>query len=475
MTSPIGPGGRAALTGFLFQITRTLSQALDHSLAVRSGNIEDGDATLILEPLSGGDLKIETAQTAIVEQHKSRSTPKRWTATEIIRDVLPDLWSAAIRLKASWPTQYRIVTNGRGPTAPFHEFLKGCQFVTEPGDLPQASNLAVRAFDTHFNHRGLFYRIAETLKLDPSEHCRLLKVLQNLTVIDRLNRRDIETEIDLFLRGLTEAACDVEGKRHELIGRLFQLSSEGQTLSTVTLLDESGLPIKRLSVGVKAQARCSEKLTHDLGRYKYDRAEDIRISPPLLPETKTVLLSGESGVGKSWLLARRADELRNTKRCAIILRNIKDVDEIETALNQILWTAAGFNFRADARTILSRVQKAFPNHFAFWITIFLDDPETSCLEQIARQDWASLGVRIVVTSSRITKGEIEACFGVCALVTAPQFTLEEVKSFLVTNGPLSEIGWRSLPSDMRRLLRHPITAYLYRETTLRDTFEPRTE
>ena len=475
LTNSISPGGQAALTGFLFQITRTLSQALEHSVAIRTGNISDGDATLILEPPNGGDVRFETAQTAYVEQHKSRSTQNRWNATEIISQVLPDLWAAENDLRHKSGVQYAFVTDGRGPTDPFLYFLKACQTVSQPDDLSDDPDAVVQAFGMRLSHRALFDRIGATLGVKLEERQRLLCVLQNLDIMSDASRNRAEAMIDGFLRGLTEEKSEVASKRHELVGRLFRLSSEGGVISAVTLLEESGLPIERLSVGVAAQARCSEKLTTDLKRIGYDRNADVRKAPPSFPETGVILLKGESGAGKSWLIARWADELRNHGASAVILRNIATADEIAAALNQVIWIPAGFARPADTHAIAARIRDDQPPDVVFWLTIFLDDPEAACLEPLARQELSSMGIRIVIASTRIDEERVRRSFGSVRSIPTPLFTLDESKSLLVTNGPLSEAGWRALPSDMMRLMRRPMTAFLYRETARRQTFEPRTE
>ena len=432
----------------------------------------DGNATLILEPPSGGDARFETAQTAYVEQHKTRSTQDPWNATEIISQVLPDLWAAEKDLRRKSGVRYSFVTDGRGPTNPFRDFLNACRTVSQPDDLSDEPKRAVRAFSTQFSHRALFDRIATTLGVGPEERQRLLYVLQNLDIVASASRERGEATIDGFLRGLTEEAGEIAGKRHELIGRLFRLSSEGGVISTVALLEESRLPIGRLKVGVAAQARCSEKLTNDLKRMGYDRSADVRRAPPSLPETGVILLKGESGAGKSWLVARWADELRNRGLSAVVLRDIANAGEITAALNQVIWIPAGFARPADIHTIAARIHDP---EVAYWLTIFLDDPEAACLEPIARQDFASIGIRIVIASTRIDEERIRRSFGSASTIPTPLFTLDESKSLLVTHGPLSEAGWRALPSDMMRLMRRPITAFLYRETARRETFEPRSE
>lgn len=435
----------------------------------------DGNATLILEPPSGGDARFETAQTAYVEQHKTRSTQDPWNATEIISQVLPDLWAAEKDLRRKSGVRYSFVTDGRGPTNPFRDFLNACRTVSQPDDLSDEPKRAVRAFSTQFSHRALFDRIATTLGVGPEERQRLLYVLQNLNIVASASRERGEATIDGFLRGLTEDPREIAGKRHELIGRLFRLGSEGGVTSTVALLEECGLPVDRLKVGVAAQARFSEKLTTDLKRTGYDRSADVRKVPPSLPETGVILLKGESGGGKSWLVARWADELRNGGLSAIVLRNLASADEITAALNQMIWIPARFARPADIHTIATRIRDDQPPEVTYWLTIFLDDPDAACLEPIARKDFASIGIRIVIASTRIDEERIRRAFGSASTISTPLFTLEESKSLLVTHGPLSEAGWRALPSDMMRLMRRPMTAFLYRETARRETFEPRTE
>ncbi len=434
-----------------------------------------GDATLIMEPIHGGDVRFETAHTTYVEQHKSRSTQIRWTTTEIINQVLPDLWAAENELQYKSDVRYRFVTDGRGPTNPFCEFLKASRIVSLPDDLSGDRTDAVKAFNTCLSQRALFDRIAEALGVAPDQHQRLLFVLQRFEIVAGACRDRAEVMIDGFLSGLADDASEIDGKRHELIGRLFRLGADGGVVSTVELLEECGLPVERLSVGVAAQARCSDKLAYDLKRMGYDSNVDIRKVPPPLPETGVILLKGESGVGKSWLIARWAEELRNGGLSAVVLRDLVSIDDITTALNQVIWIPARFARMANVRTIAKRIRDDQPSDLAYWLTLFLDDPDAACLEPLARQNFSSLGIRIVIASSRIDEERTSRSFGSVTAIPTPLLNLDESKSLLVEHGPLSEAGWRALPSDMLRLMRRPMTAFLYRETARRETFEPRTE
>lgn len=475
LTNSISPGGQAALTGFLFQITRTLSRALEHSVAIRTGKISDGDATLILEPPNGGDVRFETAQTAYVEQHKSRSTKNRWNATQIIDQVLPDLWAAENDLRHKSGVRYAFVTDGHGPTGPFLDFLEVCQTVSQPDDLSDVPDTAVRAFGTQFGHRALFDRIATSLGAKPEECQRLLGVLQNLEIVADASQDNAEKQIDGFLLRVSEDESEIVGKRHELVSRLFHLASEGGRISTVALFEECDLQFARLSVGTAAHARFSDKLTADLKRMGYERNADVRKAPPSLPEAGVVLLTGNSGAGKSWVIARWADELRNQGMSAVILRNLCNSNEITETLNRVIWQRAGYARPAPVPIIAARIRDDHPCDATYWLTIFLDDPEADIFESIGRQDYASIGIRIVIASARIDEELILRSFESVSAIPTPLFTLDESKSLLVTNGPLSEAGWRALPSDIMRLMRRPMTAFLYREIARQQTFEPRTE
>src|ERR1700733_3625336 len=95
--SPVAPGGRAAISGFLYQIVCSLGRVAH--IAVQDGSDVDAcsSAMLTLEP-HGGDLETTSESGPLVEQFKSRSTDQAWGQAEIIDNVLPDLLRAARRI-----------------------------------------------------------------------------------------------------------------------------------------------------------------------------------------------------------------------------------------------------------------------------------------------------------------------------------------------------------------------------------------
>jgi hypothetical protein len=69
-------------------------------------------AVLVLEPREGGgDVQERAGRRRIVEQLKAKSGGGTWSLSEVVKEVLPDLYLA--RDPAFPETEYRFVTEGR--------------------------------------------------------------------------------------------------------------------------------------------------------------------------------------------------------------------------------------------------------------------------------------------------------------------------------------------------------------------------
>lgn len=93
MTAPDGPlGGRATISGILYQMLPSLAVGCTVVAQVVRDNAHRTEATLVLEPAVGGDL--QRGDGTLVEQIKIRRGEAPWSAGEVAEDVLPDLHEA---------------------------------------------------------------------------------------------------------------------------------------------------------------------------------------------------------------------------------------------------------------------------------------------------------------------------------------------------------------------------------------------
>src|SRR5262249_20322788 len=122
------------------------------------------------------------------------------------------------------------------------------------------------------------------------------------------------------------------------------------------------------------------------------------------PKAIFTVLSGESGQGKTWALCHAA--LTQAKRgdAAVVIPAPSTFEAIVGAINERVWLPA-FSEAALLPVISRRLAPDPMGHDAGWLTIYLDDIQDRQLAQeIARYDWSSLGMRVVVSAQpRITE------------------------------------------------------------------------
>ena len=107
---PAEPGGPANINGILLQVLWTLFQAAEIRFLTTStdANGSLSEATVEVEPSSGGDLVVRRDGRRYVEQLKARSSGNAWSLQDVITKVFPDLY-LAIDLEQP-KSSYRFVT-----------------------------------------------------------------------------------------------------------------------------------------------------------------------------------------------------------------------------------------------------------------------------------------------------------------------------------------------------------------------------
>jgi hypothetical protein len=108
MSSP-PRGGPATVNGILYQILWSLLRAL--KMHVRECDRSSADnsverAVLVLEPREGGgDVQERSGRRRVVEQLKAKSGGGTWSLTDLVKEVLPDLYLARDPAAAWWAWQ----------------------------------------------------------------------------------------------------------------------------------------------------------------------------------------------------------------------------------------------------------------------------------------------------------------------------------------------------------------------------------
>lgn len=456
----VAPGGRAAISGFLYQIVCSLGRVAQITVQEGSNADDCSSAILTLEPL-GGDLEIAGELGSIVEQFKSRSTDQAWGQAEIIGKVLPDLLGAARRIEAAGSTRFRFVTNGRCSVDDLQAFLGVLRAATAA--LDQMAVLRGASLTLHLGHKPcspLEYieEIASSLSCsidDPT----LWDLLTHFEIIDRFDEAVITQQIDAVLAKLVEAGEDLVGKRMELIARCFSLAKDGRSISAAQLLRDAGLDPVRLHLVRRLSSVLDSARIHASAVLGYQQALDVRSSIVLEKNADVVVIAGESGQGKSWRLARMAHDLAVAGQLAVLLPSQDRLVDVERLVLERVWHSGGFDRAMPIANVAARLRPQLPGDGRHWLTICLDDLQSQQLARdIAHANWAASGIRIVVTASSRMADFLQSMVpGGAECIVVRDFTVPELRNYLSRQGRDAI----ALPDDVLALMRRPVLAGFY--------------
>lgn len=454
------PGGRAAITGFLYQIVCSLGRVAHIVVQDHSTADDCSSAMLTLEP-QGGDLEVMGESWAVVEQFKSRSTQSAWGQAEVIDNVLPDLLTAARRMGIVDGTRFRFVTDGRCNAVDLRAFLSVLGTASVSPDRMQA--LRDVSLALHLRHKRcspLEYleEVASSLSCAIDDPV-LWYLLTHFEIVDGLDEAVVTQRIDAVLAQLVEASEELVGKRMELIARCFVLAKNGSAISAAQLLRDAGLDPVRLHMARRLPSVLDDARCHASTALGYQHALDVR--SPILPlnSADVVVIAGESGQGKSWRLARMAHDLAAAGQLVVLLPSQDRLVDVERLVLERVWHSGGFDRALPIASVAARLRPQLPKAGRHWLTICLDDLQSQQLARaIAHANWAAAGVRIVVTGSRRMADLLHSLVpGGVEHVVMRDFTIRELRTYLSRQGR----DTIALPDDVLALMRRPVLAWFY--------------
>lgn len=452
-------GGRACVTGLVLQML----VGVDRGMAIAVGRpIFEGEtlvgATLTLEPATGGDHRIDSKTTRLIEQIKTRGTQEPWTSGEVVGEVLPDL-VLAVDEGDERPARYRFVTNGE---LACHELLALARSLSGravPVDVVAALDDEDRCFRYagYRSQRGFFLAIAERIGCG-DRLSALWRLLAGFEAEGGQTEAVLKARVDAVLAIIVDAREDVEGKRFELMARLTDLAQTGQSITAETLLAQAGLPIDRLLHEGRLPAVMASMLEDDLAAVGYEATHDVR--SPLVPSLggEMMLVSGESGMGKSWRLAAMADLLSKQGKLAMLVTNSRGLEGVRQAVIERVWLSS-FDRSLDLPGLQRRLGRTFADEDGTWLTVCVDDvQDRTFLMELQGAAWQRYGVRLVCSAPPHLADELSRRPRPPLSVEVGRFSVPQVRAFLESHGrPVHD-----LPGDVLEILRTPIFADLYR-------------
>ena len=470
------PGGSATINGVLFQLLGSLHRAarLHLDAAERNGTLEN--ALLRIEPSGGGgDLQMHLPEKRIVEQWKAKTGGGTWSLRDVIDDVLVDLYRAVNDDGFDPREEYRFVTEGRQGS-----WSEAEKFFADLGREPLPAEPLAALDDKEkieffpkrpLSRRALFLEIAETVRRgkrfqDESQalsHRKLWHLLGHFRIVEQLRPEQLSAEIDQVLGDIVERVEDVPATRERLCGLLMSLAGKGEvTLTPVELLARAGLRARSfraegllLSI---LRSRLEDQITAGA---RYDRKADVRLPPEIPENCPALILAGESGQGKSWLLARLAQEEFAARRVAVWTEARGDFERDLAAVAKEVWQH-GLDHETELSLdrITARRNSLLPKTDQPWLTVCIDDVQSSEeTRRLINQNWSEWNVRLAVTVPPTVARALNASDDKnrFCIIDVADFTVAELQSCLQQHGR----NWAAIPTDLRDTLRRPLLCHLY--------------
>lgn len=461
-------GGSVALNGFLFQILNHLHWSADVSLTGRLDGQEVKDACLVLEPgKGGGDAQAHAACSYLVEQYKTRASGT-WPLSDVIT-VLRDLRKSVPDDRPEF-ARYRFVTNGRpGRLAEFTDFIARLDAVEGADELDDTTKRKF-ANDLHLGDRAFLDHLARTTRnggtgsVTSEERALVFHLARRFELKFGVGLEDLAANIETRLRPCVENLGDEIGVRKHLVGELMERLGKEETKldpgGLDTMLQEAGISPDRLRK-VEELAQTLAGARRQLSKHiRYRRKVDVRDAPRWSGSKAVCLIAGESGVGKSWQLASLMEAMNGGGEPVVFVRGTGSAEEILTrAARQIWQVGLGETSDKTLQGVSNFLrEKAFqlqPPRF----TIAVDDVgDADVARDLVRQDWTSLGARLVMTVPLAVVGSLDSTDrNDIWLHLVDDFSIEELDTLLKKFGQ----RWADLPEDLKRLLRKPVLAGLF--------------
>ena len=461
-------GGPAAINGFLYQILHHIDWLSDVRLTGTLDGQEVKDGCLVLEPRDGGDAQAHASGFFLVEQYKTR-TKGTWSLSDLIA-VLRDLRNC---VPDSHPERacYRFVTDGRaGKLGAFESFVARLDDIEGLEDLDDAKKrrfthtlcLGDREF---LDHIAMKTRSTDGSGTKGEEECEVIfHLLSRFEMKFCVRSENLVGAIEARLRPCVRNLGDEVGVRNRLIGDLMERLGSGETRLDADALDAMLQAADVMPNRLRKVRNLGRTLEGGMRRgskyLRYRRSNDVR-DAPCWSETKPVLvIGGGSGAGKSWQLARLVEDSVGKSERVVFVRAGGSAEDILTrAADQIWQVGLGETSEMRLQAISNMLRQDAFQLCPPLYTIAVDDVQSiDVARSLVRQDWSSLGARLVLTMPLTLARALDAGDrDQIALHRVGDFTIDELDALLRIHGH----RWADLAEDLKRLLRKPVLAGLF--------------
>ncbi len=474
------PGGPANINGILYQALQSLGWVARFTL---SGT---GEGTLLIAEPKGGDLEVRYPFQRTISQFKASDKVGTWSLTELIDQVLPDLY-LAVDTKNAQKASYVFVTEGRiGSWTRAYEFFRSLAsrpFTLEsPTATLDASRSIKFARGYSTTERALFSRILDTVRARATvrdedalvSEQKLWHLLANFSIEEQRSADDVKRELRQMIRACGAGNDEVEEKKMSLVGFLLNRAKEGSSsFEPSELIAEAGLSTLPITDLPRVAAAARANLAEDLRVRGYSAALSVR-SPLALPDSASrICLVGDSGQGKTWAMAAIAERLAGAAdHCVMMVRATGDPDrDLADAAAKLSRDVLGRRGPHDLRDLINDLEDLLPHTDEPRFTICVDGVRSAAEAQALVDPTQRLNaVRIVFTGSRVVAKALSGAANF-SVVSVTDFNPSELQRFLAGH------GWEEaeVPADIRRVIRRPLLAKLFTEIAGEGIWRPTSE
>ena len=483
-------GGAATVYGILYQILGSIDWAVRLQL---TGDVK-GDvlnsALLILEPDDGGDIQVNKNNIRIVEQWKSRSSKRPWSFGEIVKKVLPDLYRAT---DTQQQTELWFVTEGR--CSDWSEARKLFSWMKQQVYTESIKTTLNSQPDKYYRgksqrkHSAYQFFCWIVNKIDKSattesngsfkiiKHDVGLRVWEllsyfNIRTVDLL---ELENSIDQILLKYVNSDSEISEKREQLCGVVLKLaSSQNSMISPSELLRRVDLDHTSLDSWRNAFELINKKSFYSLEQWGFSAKHDVRITPTWPTDKPCILITGDSGYGKSFTLGSIGVDVAGDEHAVIALRAKGNAKQTLESVARKIW-GDGFhrNDVPSLELVASKLQKYCHNLKKPWLTILIDELiDASEARELLEFNWDEYGIFLAIATSSNLSNILEKQYqDILGVYQLKQFSALEVKEYLSIYG----IDWADLPEDVREIITWPLLAKLYCNIAHENTWKPENE
>ena len=200
-----------------------------------------------------------------------------------------------------------------------------------------------------------------------------------------------------------------------------------------------------------------------LGRIGYRHEKDVR-EVPCWPEEKPVLLiTGESGAGKTWQLGKYLEECVEARRATTLVLGAKTTEDILTWAARDIWQEGLIETseKSSLPAVSNFLREITPNAPIPLLTVAVDDiQDVDVARALIQRDWMRWRMRLILAVPDTVARALEPTDRETIHVhRIGDFSIDELDALLKQHGQ----QWANLPSDLKKLLCKPILAGLFLE------------